>query len=92
MTPQPDDPEGIYAEMDALRRYVAIRTGGSGNGNVYIEPPSGGSKLTNTLLGILSALVVAEMLGGVGLYAKVEALQTTMQLIVDGKILIVKVP
>jgi hypothetical protein len=90
VSPRPDDPEGIYAEMDALRRYVALRTN-DGCGNVYSEAGNA-SKVTNWLLAILSALVIAEMLGGVQLYAKVEALQSTMQLIVEGKIVIVKVP
>lgn len=77
---QPDDPDGVFAEMAALRRFVALRT------------EERAAKLTNLLLTILSLLVVAEMIGGVNLYAKVEAMQSTMQLIVDGKIVIVKMP
>lgn len=82
---QPDDPDGVFAEMAALRRFVALRT------EERAELPAA-AKLTNLLLTILSLLVVAEMIGGVNLYAKVEAMQSTMQLIVDGKIVIVKMP
>lgn len=85
---QPDDPGGVFAEMAALRRFVALRTE---ERQPVIEVPAA-AKLTNVLLTILSLLVVAEMVGGVNLYAKVEAMQSTMQLIVDGKIVIVRMP
>jgi len=95
LTPQPDDPEGYHSEMAALRRYVTLKVDSisEGSGNIYEnESASATAKLTNWLLTVLSCLVVAEMIGGVNLYAKVEALQTTMQLIVEGKIVIVRVP
>jgi hypothetical protein len=92
--PQPDDPNGLLAEMDALRRYVAIKVNEAspayGSGNVY--EASSSIKLTNWLLTVAGLLLVAGIVGEVNLYAKVEAIQSTMQLIVDGKIVIVRVP
>lgn len=92
--PQPDDPNGMLAEMAALRRWVVLKVDaiGEGSGNIYEAADTASTKLTNGLLTILSALIVAAVVGEVNLYAKVEAIQATMQLIVDGKIVIVRVP
>jgi hypothetical protein len=79
----PPDDESDYDEY--IRRVAISAVGGYGNSN------GAGARATNWLLTILSGLVLAEMLGGVVVYGKVEALQSTMNLIVEGKIVIVKV-
>lgn len=94
MTPQPDDPEGVLSEMAALRRWVVMKVDavGQGSGNIYESSENSAIKLNNWLLTVAGLLLVAGIVGEVNLYAKVEAIQTTMQLILDGKIVIVKVP
>jgi hypothetical protein len=83
---QPDDP-GDLADYDEYIRRVA-RQAVIGMGNTVHNGSS--SKLTNWLLTIMSILVAGEMVGGVGLYAKVESIDTTMQLLLAGKIVIVR--
>ena len=85
MTPhlQPDDPSDYDEYIRRVARQEAV-----GIGNIIHG--GGTNSLTNWLLGIMGVLVAAEILGGVELYAKVESMDNTMQLLLAGKIVIVR--
>jgi len=82
----PPDEED-YADDKAIARLFRQVSQDRNYGNV-----SGDSKIMNWLLATLSALSVAGILGDVVMYAKVETIQSTLELILSGKIVIVQVP
>jgi hypothetical protein len=81
--PQPDDPGSDQAELAALRRYLALTS--DGIGNVRMERESVMGK-------VIIGLIIAGICGQVALYGQVKAMQSTLDLIVAGKIVIVHVP
>jgi hypothetical protein len=88
MTPHLPPDEEEYADDRAIQRLFRQYSQDRNYGNVQVTD----NKLMNWLLATLSALSVAGILGDVVMYAKVETIQTTMQLILEGKIVIVQVP
>jgi hypothetical protein len=83
----PPDEED-YADDKAIARLFRQVSQDRNYGNVN----NGDNRVMNWLLATLSALSVAGILGDVVMYAKVETLQSTMELILSGKLVIVQVP
>jgi hypothetical protein len=79
---QPDDPEAFDEYIRRVARQAVV-----GMGNTV---HNGSSTLTNWLLAIMGVLMTSMILGGVTLYAKVESIDSTMQLLLAGKIVIVR--
>ncbi len=81
----PDDP-GEPADYDEYIRHVvreeatALRS--------LLDTSNG--RMTNWLLAIMGVLMTTGIIGGVNLYAKVESIDNTMQLLLAGKIVIVQ--
>lgn len=87
MTPRipPDDPSDEGYGLPQRHAYPSPNYG-----NIAGAVPTSG--LTNLLLTIVGGLAIAGVIGEVKLYAQMSAMQSTLDLIVAGKIVIFKMP
>jgi hypothetical protein len=83
VTPFTRPPAGTQKDYDIMADDMDRRLRGDmGSGHVF----NGSTKFVNTMLSILSALMVAGIIGGVVLYGNVQAISVKVDLIISGHI------